>query len=54
MDNLQQNSDVVQKGLIVIVWASVQQGSTLRRLLTELFSDSFHAVSAWSSMPVKY
>ena len=45
MDNIQQFADTVQKGLQLIVRASVQQGSTgLRRLRIELCSDSFHAV----------
>ena len=40
MDNIQQIADL-------IVWASVQQGSTsLTRLRNELCSDSFHAVLA--------
>ena len=39
----------MQKGLQLIVRASVQQGSTrLRRLGIELYSDSFHAVLAFS------
>ena len=49
MDNIQQNADAVQKGLQLIVRASVQQGSTrLRRLRIELCSDSFHALLALS------
>ena len=49
MDNIQQNADAVQKGLQLIVRASLQQGSTrLRRLRIELCSDSFHAVLALS------
>ena len=49
MDNIQQFADAVQKGLQLIVRASVQQGSTgLRRLRIELCSDSFHAVLALS------
>ena len=49
MDNIQQFADTVQKGLQLIVRASVQQGSTrLRRLRIELCSDSFHALLALS------
>ena len=49
MDNIQRIADAVQKGLQLIVRASVQQGSTrLRRLRIELCSDSFHAVLALS------
>ena len=49
MDNIQQIVDAVQKGLQLIVWASLQQGSTrLRRLRIELCSNSFHAVLALS------
>ena len=49
MDNIQQIADAVQKGLQLIVRASVQQGSTRqRRLRIELCSDSFHAVLALS------
>ena len=45
MDNIQQIADAVQKGLQLIVRASVQQGSTwLTHLRIELCSDSFHAV----------
>ena len=48
MDNMQQIADVVQKGLLLIVRASVQQGRTrITRLRNELYSDSFHAVLAW-------
>ena len=55
MDNIQQIADAVQKGLQLILRASAQQGSTrLRRLRTELYSDSFHAVLALSSGPAKY
>ena len=55
MDNIvQQISDAVQKGLQLIVQASVQQGSTrLRRLRIELCCDSFHAVLALSCGRVK-
>ena len=54
MDNMQQNADAVQKGLQLIVRASVQQGRTrLRRLRIELWSDSFHAVLALSCGPAK-
>ena len=49
MDNIQQIPDAVQKGLELIVWASVQQGRTrLTRLRNDFYSDSFHAVLAWS------
>ena len=49
MDNIQQIADAVQKGLQLVVRASVQQGSTrLTRLRNELYSDSFHAVLALS------
>ena len=49
MDNVQHITDAVQKGLLQIVRASVQQGRTrLTRLRNELYSDSFHAVLAWS------
>ena len=49
MDKIQQIADVVQKGLQLIVWASVQQGRTrLISLRNELCSDSFHAELAWS------
>ena len=56
MDDIQQIADAVYvKGLKSIVRTSVQQDSTrLRRLLTELFSDSFHAVLALSPGPAKY
>ena len=54
MDNIQQIADAVQKGLYLIVRASVQQGRTrLTRLRNELYSDSFHAVLAWSCRPAK-
>ena len=44
MDNIHHIADVVQKGLKLIVWASVQQGRTrLTRLRKELYSDSFHS-----------
>ena len=47
MDNIQQIADAVQKGLELIVRASVLQGRTrLTRLRNELFS--VHAVLAWS------
>ena len=47
MNNIQQIADAVQKGLLLIVRASVQQGRTrLTRLRNELCSDSFHAVLA--------
>ena len=50
MDNIQHIADAVQKGLQLIVRASIQQGSTrLRRLGIELCSDSFNAVLALSS-----
>ena len=46
---LWQIADAVQKGLELIVLVSVQQGRTrLTRLRNELYSDSFHAVLAWS------
>ena len=50
MDNMQQITNAVQKGLQLIVPASVQQGSTRQtRLRTELCNnDSFHAVLALS------
>ena len=49
MEKIQHIADVVQKGLQLIVWASVQQGRTrLTRLRNELCSDSFHAVLALS------
>ena len=49
IDNIQQIADAVQKGLQLIVRASVQQGRAgLTRLRNELCSDSFHAVLAWS------
>ena len=49
MDNIQQIADAVEKGLQLILRASVKQGSTrLRRLRNELYSDSFHAVLALS------
>ena len=49
MENIQQITDAVQKGLQLIVRACVQQVSTgLRRLRIELYSDSFHAVLALS------
>ena len=49
MDNIQQIADAVQKGLQLIVWASVQQGRAwLTRLRNELYSNSFHAVLALS------
>ena len=55
MDNKQQIADAVQKGLQLIVRASVQQGSTrLRRLRIELCSDSFHAVLALSCGRAKF
>ena len=48
MDNIHQITDAVQKGLQLIVPASVQQGSTRQtRLRTELWNDSFHAVLAF-------
>ena len=44
----------MQKGLQLIVRASVQQGSTkLKRLGIELYSDSFHAVLDLSRGPAK-
>ena len=47
MDNIQQITDAVQKGLLLIVRASVQQGKTrLTSLRNELCSDSLHAVLA--------
>ena len=47
MNNIQQIADAVQKGLLLIVRASVQQGRTrLTRLRNELYSDSIHAVLA--------
>ena len=46
MDKIQQIADVVQKGLQLIVWASVQQGRTrLTRLRNELYNYLFHALS---------
>ena len=49
MENIQQIADAVQKGLWIIVRASVQQGrARLTCLRNELCSDSFHAVLAWS------
>ena len=48
-DNIQQIAGAVQKGLLLIVRASFQQGrARLTRLRNELCSDSFHAVLAWS------
>ena len=53
MDNQYQITDAVQKGLWLVVRASVQQGTTmLTRLRNELYSDSFHAVLALSCGPV--
>ena len=47
MDNIQQIDDAVQKGLQLIVQASLLQSRTrLTRLRTELYSNSFHAVLA--------
>ena len=55
MDNIQQIADAVQKGLELIVRASVQQGKTgLTCLRNELYSDSFHAVLAWSCQRAKF
>ena len=49
MDNIQQIDDAVPIGLQLIVWASIQQGTTrLTRLRNDLYSDSFHAVLALS------
>ena len=54
MDNIQQIADAVQKGLQLIIRASVQQGSTRqRRLRIELCSDSFHAVLGLSCRRAK-
>ena len=47
MDNIQQITDAVQKGILLIVRASLQQ-TRLRRLRIELCTDSFHAVLALS------
>ena len=47
IDNIQQIADAVQKGLQLIVRASVQQGRARQiRMRNELCSDSFHAVLA--------
>ena len=55
MDNIQQIADAVQKGLQLVVWASVQQARTrLSCLRNELYSDSFHAVLALSCGRVKF
>ena len=54
IDNIQQIADAVQKGLKLVVRASLQQGSArLTRLRNELCSDSFHAMLAWSCRRVK-
>ena len=51
----QKITDAVQKGLQLIVWASVQQGRTrLTRLPNELYSDLFHAVLAFSCGLAKF
>ena len=59
MENIQQIADAVQKGLWLIIRASVQQfcqqcRTRLTRLRNELvYSDSFHAVLAWSCRKAK-
>ena len=54
MDNIQQIDDVLEKGLLLIVRPTVQQARTrLTRLRTELYSDLFHAVLAFSFGPAK-
>ena len=54
MENIQQITDAMQKGLKLIVRASFQQGTTrLTRLRNDLYSDSFHGVLAWNSRPAK-
>ena len=54
MDNIQQIADAVQKGLELIVRASVQQGRTkLTRLRNELYSDSFESFHAVLSLEMR-
>ena len=53
MDDIQKIADAVQKGLYLIVRARVQQGR-IRLTRNELYSDSFHAVLAWSCGHAKY
>ena len=49
------DANAVQKGLLLIVRASVQQGRTrLTRLHNELYSNLFHAVLTWSCGQAKY
>ena len=54
MHDLQNIADAVQKGLLLILRASVQQGRNRQtHLRTELYSDSFHTVLALKCGPAK-